>query len=74
VLALTYSLALIDSSSLAVLRTASVTVTDSTKFSYSDVEDIDIAANKTYYLSINIPAGKNTLFYVMDRRTIPCYI
>ncbi|MBK9791803.1 MAG: hypothetical protein IPP60_01520 [Sphingobacteriales bacterium] len=67
----TYNLALIDSSSLAVLRTASVTVTDSTKFSYSDIEDIDIAVNKTYYLSMHIPAGKKILYYFMDTEEFP---
>ena len=67
----TYNLALIDSSSSAVLRRASVTVTDSTKFSYSDIEDIDIAANKTYYLSMHIPAGKKILYYFMGAEEFP---
>jgi hypothetical protein len=67
----TYSLALLDSSSLAVLRTVSVTVTDSTQFSYSDVEDVNIAANKTYYLSMHIPAGKKILYYFMEEEEFP---
>jgi hypothetical protein len=67
----TYNMAIIDSSSSSVLKLATLTVTDSTKFTYTDIDDVAIAANKAYFISINVPTGSNALYYYIPDSEFP---
>lgn len=73
----TYNVALIDSSSQATLRTTTVTVTDSANFAYTDIDDVDIIANKMYYVSVNNATTSNSqnkryfTYNIIDGREFP---
>jgi hypothetical protein len=55
----TYNVALLDSSSQSVLKTATVTVSDTSNFAYTDIDDVTIVANKVYYVTINNATTSN---------------
>lgn len=67
----TYNMAVIDSSSSSVLKLATVTITDSTKFTYTDIDDIEITANRSYFISINVPTGSSALYYYLPDNELP---
>ena len=54
---LTYRVALWDSTTKNLIVAVSVKVTDSTKFTYTDISPIPIVANKKYVVSINNTVG-----------------
>ncbi len=56
----TYNVALLDSSTQSVLRTATVTVADTSNYAYTDIEDVSITANKVYYVTINNATTSNS--------------
>lgn len=54
----TYVVALWDSTTQIILTHTSVTVSDSTEFAYTDIEDIQILPNKPYIITVNnTPVG-----------------
>ncbi len=57
----TYNVALLDSSSRTVLSTTTVTVSDTSNYAYTKINDISIVANKFYYVSVNNATTSNTL-------------
>lgn len=56
----TYNVALLDSSTQSVLRTAVVTVADTSNYAYTDIDDVSITAGKVYYVTINNATTSNT--------------
>ena len=48
----TYPVVLWDSSAQSVIKAVNVTVSDSTKFNYVDIDDISIVANKVYVITV----------------------
>ena len=56
----TYNVALLDSSTQSVLRTATVTVADTSNYAYTDIEDVSITAGKVYYVTINNATTSNS--------------
>ena len=54
----TYTVSLWDSSAQSILKTANVTVIDSTQFTYTDIDDVNIVKDKTYIIAVNtLPIG-----------------
>jgi len=67
---LTYRVALWDSTTKNLIVAVSVKVTDSTKFTYTDISPIPIVANKKYVVSINnTVGGSNRNYFILRRKT-----
>src|SRR4051812_22083532 len=49
----TYTVTLWDSTAQSIIKSVNVTVTDSSLFSYADIDDVSITANKVYVIAIN---------------------
>ena len=60
----TYTVALWDSSAQSVIKSALVTVTDSSQYAFTDIDDVAITANKYYIITVNnTQNGTSTAMY-----------
>ena len=70
----TYTVALWDSSSQSVIKSTLVTITDSTQYSFVDIDDVSITANKIYAITVNnTPNGtsEHRLYWVLNVTSSP---